>query len=334
MKAIVTGGAGFIGSHLVELLLSKGYEVFALDNMANGQQENIDLFANNPRYHFFKFDVSNPPEIRVFDNADYVFHLAGLADIVPSIEEPAKYYNANVTGTIMMLEEARKAKVKKFVYAASSSCYGIAQELPTPEEADVNPTYPYAMTKFLGEYIGLMWNQIYKQPFISLRLFNVYGPRARSNNTYGAVFKTFLSQKLHDKPLTVVGDGTQKRDFVYVTDVAKAFLMAAESDFQCEIFNIGSGNPQSINHLVEMIGGKDYPVEYLPWRPGEPLVTHADISSAQEHLGWKPDTSFEEGVDVLIKKIEYYRDVKVWDKESIQEATKKWHEILDEGEAK
>ncbi|MBN2459196.1 SDR family oxidoreductase [Candidatus Woesearchaeota archaeon] len=329
-KAVVTGAAGFIGSHVVELLLSKGFKVLGIDSMANGQLDNVELFQNNPNYEFHTIELAGQFNEKLFKDATYVFHLAALADIVPSIEEPFKYHQANVTATIRVLEACRKycPSLKKFVYSASSSCYGIPDKYPTNEVAEVRPEYPYAFTKHVGEEYVLFWGKLYGLPVISLRFFNVYGPRARSNTTYGAVFKVFLSQKLHNKPLTIVGDGKQTRDFTFVTDIAKACFKAAESEVTDEIINIATGKPQSINYLAELIGGKSYPKEHLPKRPGEPDSTHGDITKAKKLLKWEPEVSFEEGVKIMLKNIEYWRSVPVWDKESIEKATKSWFKYL------
>ena len=324
-KAIITGGAGFIGSHIVELLLNKGYHVAAIDDMSNGQQANIDIFKDNPHYEFYNIDVSKEFDDAIFKDALYVFHFAALADIVPSIEHPFKYHNANVTGTIRILETCLKHNVKKLVYAASSSCYGIPDKYPTPETADIRPQYPYAFTKYIGECYVMFWHKLYKVPVISLRYFNVYGTRARTNNTYGAVFKVFLSQKFHGLPLTIVGDGTQTRDFTYVTDAAEAALIAAESDIVGEIINIGTGNPQSVNYLAKLIGGKTI---HIPKRPGEPESTHADIAKACKLFKWKPKVSFEEGVKIMLDNIDYWKDAPLWDVKSIEKATKKWFKYL------
>ena len=208
IKTIVTGGAGFIGSHMVELLLDKGYHVLVLDDMSNGQLDNVELFKDHVNYEFEKIDISTDFDISLFENTKYVFHLAALADIVPSIEEPIRYFNSNVTGTINIMEACRRCQVEKVIYSASSSCYGIPDKYPTSEIADIRPQYPYALTKYLGEEILFHWNTLYGIPAISLRYFNAYGTRARTNGTYGAVFKVFLKQKLEGKPLTIVGDGT------------------------------------------------------------------------------------------------------------------------------
>jgi UDP-glucose 4-epimerase len=230
---LVTGGAGFIGSHLVERLLADGHTVVAVDNFSTGRMENLDQVRNNPRLSIHRLDVSSYSEIKqFFEGVDGVFHLAALADIVPSIQRPLAYHKANVDGTIAVLEAARSAGVKRFVYAASSSCYGIPDRFPTTETAPIRPQYPYALTKYLGEQLVLHWGQVYDLPCVSLRLFNVYGPRSRTSGTYGAVFGVFLAQKLAGQPFTVVGDGSQTRDFTFVTDVVDAFLRAAESDIE------------------------------------------------------------------------------------------------------
>ena len=324
-KAIVTGGAGFIGSHMVELLLNKGFQVIAIDNFSNGQRENVELFLNNPNYNFHKIDLAKDFDDSIFKDADYVFHMAALADIVPSIEKPLKYHEANVTATLRVLEASRKYHIKKLVYSASSSCYGIPDSYPTKETAAIRPEYPYAFTKYIGEQYVLFWSKLYKIPVVSLRYFNVFGTRARTNNTYGAVFKVFLSQKYHNQPLTIVGDGQQTRDFTYVTDVTEANLLAAESDLNGEIINIGTGNPQSINYLAELVGGT---LVTIPKRPGEPDSTHADITKQKTLLNWKPNVSFEEGVKIMLDNIDYWKDAPLWNKESIGEATKLWFEYL------
>lgn len=325
MKAIVTGGAGFIGSHMVELLLKKGFEVIAIDNMANGQMDNVTIFENNKKYKFLKIDIADKFEDSMFQDTDYVFHMAAMADIVPSIKQPYTYHHANVNGTIRVLEACRKYGIKKLVYSASSSCYGIPDEYPTKEDADIRPEYPYAFTKYIGEQYVMFWNKLYGLPVVSLRYFNAYGTRARTNNTYGAVFKVFLKQKLENQPLTIVGDGTQTRDFVYVTDVAEINLSAAESDLNGEILNIGTGNPQSVNRLAELIGG---PITHIPKRPGEPDSTHADISKVKNLLNWEPKIRFEEGVKIMLENIDYWKDAPLFTPEKIKEATKDWFKYL------
>ncbi|MBM7866685.1 NAD-dependent epimerase/dehydratase family protein [Heliobacterium gestii] len=327
LRSIVTGGAGFIGSHLVELLLAEGHHVIVLDNLANGRLGNLPARPERGTLEFHRVDISADPSQweALFQGVDYVFHLAALADIVPSIQNPLTYYRANVDGTVHVLEAARKHQVRKLVYAASSSCYGLAKQFPTPETAPITPEYPYALTKWLGEQSVLHWERVYGLPALSLRLFNVYGPRARTSGTYGAVFGVFLAQKIHGKPFTVVGDGTQRRDFTFVKDVVNAFWMAAQSPFSGEVMNVGSGDSYSINRLVELLGGE---VTYIPKRPGEPDCTFADTAKIRERLGWKPKYSFEEGVQVMLEHIRYWADAPIWTPQRIEEATKDWFRYL------
>jgi len=328
MKAIVTGAAGFIGSHLTEMLLSQGHEVLALDNLATGRLENFKTFAEHPSFKFKQCDIRDKKQVAdAFQNVDWVFHLAGLADIVPSIEQPEDYYDTNVQGTFNVLEQARKYQINKFIYAASSSSYGMAKQIPTPENAPICPQYPYALTKYMGEELSLHWAKVYQLPVISLRMFNIYGPRSRTTGAYGAVFGVFLSQKLNGKPFTVVGDGNQSRDFTYVTDVADAFITAAKSSIQNEAMNIGSGNHYSINYLVELLGGD---VEYIPKRPGEPDITFANIRKIENLLGWKAKVSFESGVKNMLECIEDWREAPLWNKDSIANATETWFKHLGE----
>ena len=326
--AIVTGGAGFVGSHMVDLLLDEGFAVRVIDNLATGRLANLEHHAKNPRLAFQQTDVCDlTADSSVFKGVELVFHFAGIGDIVPSIERPLDYMRANVTGTLAVLEAARHAAVRKVVYAASSSCYGIARELPTTETAPIHPEYPYALSKWLGECATLHWAHVYKLPVTSIRMFNVYGPRVRTTGVYGAVFGVFLAQKIHGRPFTVVGDGTQTRDFVFVTDVARAFLLAAESPGSGQVFNVGAGDPQSINRLVELLGG---PVVHVPARPGEPASTWADIRKAQRDLGWKPVVSFEEGVALMLRQIDYWKDAPLWTPETITAATRTWFQYLSD----
>ena len=327
MRAIVTGGAGFIGSHTVDLLLERGFDVRVIDNLVTGRLDNLTQHRGNPKCALEQVDICDlTADAAVFRGVDYVFHFAGIGDIVPSIERPLEYMRANVQGTLAVLEAARHARARKVVYAASSSCYGLATELPTSERALIKPEYPYALSKFLGECAALHWNQVYRLPVNSLRIFNAYGPRSRTSGAYGAVFGVFLAQKLKGQPFTVVGDGTQTRDFVYVTDVARAFLAAAESDDPGEVFNVGGGHPQSVNRLVELLTG---PIVYVPKRPGEPDCTWADIRKIQKRLGWSPHVSFEEGVATMLSQIDYWANAPVWTPKSIEDATKTWFQYLN-----
>ncbi len=326
MKCLVTGGAGFIGSHLVDCLLEDGYEVIVLDNFATGRSENLAQHHGSPHFNLQQIDITDGEAIQpYFHDVERVFHVAALADIVPSIKQPMDYHRVNVDGTVNVLEAARLAGVKRFIYTASGSCYGIPDSIPTPETADIKPKYPYALTKYLGEQYVLHWGKVYKLPVLSLRLFNAYGPRCRTTGAYGAVFGVFLAQKLHNRPFTVVGDGTQVRDFTFVTDVVDALVMAAESDISNEVMNVGSGNTYSVNYLVELLDGE---VVHIPKRPGEPDCTQADISKIRKMLGWEPKVSFEEGVKTLLEHIDWWKEAPVWTPETIQSATEEWFEYL------
>ncbi len=326
MRIVVTGGAGFIGSHLVDFLLEKNHEVIAIDNLSTGWLKNLEKAQKNSNFSFHDIDIRDKDKLfPLFENVDWVFHLAALADIVPSIEKPREYFETNVDGTFNVLEVSKKAKVKRFIYAASSSCYGIPKVCPTTETSAVSPQYPYALTKYLGEELVLHFEKLYKIPSVSLRFFNVYGPRSRTTGTYGAVFGVFLAQKLNNKPFTVVGDGTQTRDFTYVSDVVEAIYTAAVSDITGEIFNVGSSGHYSINKLIQLLKGK---VVNIPKRPGEPDCTFADVSKIYKKLGWKAKISFEEGVKRLLEHSEDFKDAPVWDEKSIEKATKNWFKYL------
>ena len=329
MRALVTGGCGFIGSHLVENLVAGGHDVRILDDLSTGRVENIE--------HMLAADSIEIIEGRVQDHRlvasavagrTHIFHLAALADIVPSIISPLTYFDANVSGTAVMVEAARREGVEKFVYAASSSCYGIPDEYPTKETAEARPQYPYAFTKWLGEETVKHWGQVYGMPYVSLRLFNVYGPRSRTAGTYGAVFGVFLAQKLAGKPMTIVGDGKQSRDFTFVTDVTSAFIAAAQSNLTSAVMNVGSGGSYPVNLLADLLGG---PTVNIPKRPGEPDVTLADTTRIRTELGWRPTVMFEEGVSMMLDNIEYWRDAPIWDPDSIADATELWFKHLGSG---
>ena len=242
--AVVTGGAGFIGSHAVDLLVARGCRVHVIDNMYGGRERNLEQHASNPDVVLEQRDIRGvASDDALFAGARTVLHFAGIGDIVPSIEAPAEYMDVNVQGTVRVLEAARQTGVAKFVYAASSSCYGLAT-VPTREDHPIDAKYPYALSKWMGEQAGFHWHKVYGLPFNAIRIFNAYGTRSRTSGAYGAVFGVFLKQKLAGKPFTVVGDGTQTRDFLYVTDVAAAFVAAAESEFTGRYWNLGAGKPQ------------------------------------------------------------------------------------------
>lgn len=327
---VVTGGAGFIGSHLVEALLGIGWRVRVLDNFSSGHRKNIAHVASHPGFELVEGDVADLAVAReAVRGATRVFHLAALADIVPSIQRPEEYYRSNVAGTFTILEAARSHGVSRFIYAASSSCYGIPVRYPTSENAPDDARYPYALTKLLGEKLALHWCSVYGLPVVSLRLFNVFGPRSRTTGAYGAVFGVFLAQLRAGKPLTVVGDGEQRRDFTFVSDVVAAFMAAADSDVAGAVYNVGTSNPPSVNELVKLLGSP--PTVGIPKRPGEPDMTWAETTRIKEELGWAPKVSFSEGVKIMLSRIEDWRDAPVWTADSIAAATSDWFRYLSPG---
>jgi len=326
-RDLVTGGAGFIGSHLVDRLLAAGRRVRVVDSFVTGGPRNLAHLKGEARLEVVQADVRERARMtELAQGCERVFHLAALADIVPSVERPEAYFDSNVTGTFNVLQAARAAGAARFVYAASSSCYGIPDLYPTPETSPIRPQYPYALTKYLGEETVLHWGQVYGLSVASLRFFNVYGPRARTSGTYGAVFGVFLAQLLAGRPLTVVGDGTQSRDFVFVGDVAEALATTADSAVAGVALNVGTGRDVAINRLVELLGAAQ--VAHIPKRPGEPERTCADVARIERLTGWHARTSFEEGVAVMRANIDYWRDAPVWTAERIAEATRDWFRYL------
>jgi UDP-glucose 4-epimerase len=324
---VVTGGGGFIGSHLVDRLIADGRAVRAIDNFSVGKPRNLAHHADNPALRVIEGDIRDRELVRgALDGAERVFHLAARADIVPSIDDPREYFGSNVDGTFEIMEAARHAGIRRVVYAASSSCYGIPDVYPTPEDAAIRPQYPYALTKYLGERLALHWGQVYDLPVVSLRFFNVYGPRARTSGTYGAVFGVFLAQLLAGKPLTIVGDGTQTRDFTFVTDVVDAIVTAAAGTVSGGSFNVGSGATVSVNRIVELLGaGKTV---HIPKRPGEPDCTFADVSRIEAALDWRARVPIEEGVATMLAHIDDWRDAPVWTPDRIADATSLWFRYL------
>jgi UDP-glucose 4-epimerase len=325
---VVTGGAGFIGSHVVDRLLEdKDRHVRVVDNFSSGNPKNLRQHEGNPRLEVIEADLGDfGSTLDLFEGAERVFHFAALADIVPSIEKPEAYFRANVDGTFNALQAAAKANVHRFLYAASSTCYGIPDSFPTSEDAPIRPQFPYALTKYMGEQLVQHWNQVYRLPTISLRMFNVFGPRARTTGTYGAVFGVFLAQLLAEQPLTIVGDGEQTRDFTYVSDIVDAYLAASEKGIPGTTYNVGSGGTYSINRLVELLGAEK--IAYVPKRPGEPDCTFADVTRITKDLDWKAQVSFEEGVQRMLESIDHWRDAPVWTPEKVADATKSWFRYL------
>lgn len=325
IKSLVTGGAGFIGSNLVDQLVSKGHRVIVLDNFSTGRKFNLSQH-NKRTVKTIKVDISENRKLdKYFKGVSYVFHLAGLADIVPSIENPHKYFKSNVLGTENVVKSAQKAKVKKFIFAASASCYGIPKNYPTNENEKINTMYPYAFSKWQAEELVMHWAKIYNFPAISLRFFNAYGPRSRTSGVYGAVFGVFLAQKLANKPLTIVGNGKQKRDFIHVLDLVRVVIKAALSKKTGKIYNVGGGKEVSINQIANLIGGKKI---HIPKRPGEPDRTFADISKIKKDLNWRPKIKIKEGVNSLLNTIHYWKKAPVWTPKSIKKATRIWFRLL------
>jgi len=325
---VVTGGAGFIGSHLVDRLAGDPTRtVRVIDNFSSGSERNLAHHAANRRVEVINADLADYGGVeKLFEGAERVFHLAALADIVPSINHPKAYFRSNVDGTFNVLEQSKKAGIKRLVYAASSSCYGIPDISPTPETAEIRPQYPYALTKYLGEELVMHWAKVYDLPALSLRFFNVFGPRARTSGTYGAVFGVFLAQIRAGRQVTIVGDGRQTRDFTFVTDVVDAIIAAADSGASGRCYNVGSGGTYSINRLVELLGAGD--VVHIPKRPGEPDCTFADVSRIRSEIGWSARIPFDQGVKIMLENIDYWKDAPVWTPETISDATRDWFKYL------
>lgn len=295
-KCLVTGGAGFIGSNLVDALIKEGHEVLVIDNLSTGKKENL-----NARAKFFQVDLLELDKIRsLFRGVDFVFHEAALPRIPLSIQKPIETSDVNIKGTLHALVAARDAGVKRFIYAASSSALGGAAKLPMREDAPCKPLNPYSLQKYVGELYCKIFFEIYGLSTVSLRYFNVYGPRQPREGSYVPVIGIFLTQKIAGKPLTITGDGKQTRDFTYISDVVRANILAMESKKagKGDVINIGAGHNQSINEIAKMVGGK---AVHLPARPGEMRDTLADIALAKKLLGWEPKVKLEDGVKNLLQ---------------------------------
>jgi UDP-glucose 4-epimerase len=322
----ITGGAGFIGSHLVEKLSKYDCNITIIDNLSTGRIENIKNFLKKSKIQIIKKDINQIKNLKkILKKMDFIFHLAALADIVPSIENPEKYFNSNVVATFNLLNNLNIKRTRKFIYLASSTCYGIPKFYPTKESEKINTKYPYALTKNIGEQLVTHWSNIYGLKSITLRLFNVFGTRSRTSGTYGAVFGVFLAQKIKNFPLTVVGNGRQLRDFTYVTDIVDAIILAALTKKSHEVYNVASGKPKSVNEIVKLLNHKK---THIRKRPGEPDITWADISKIRKDLKWKPKISFKKGVEMLLANIDYWKNAPVWTKTKIKKATKNWFKYL------
>ena len=298
LKSVITGGAGFIGSNLTDHLVRIGHKVVVLDNFVSGKKSNLSHHKKK-NVKIIKIDISKSKNLdKYFKGADYVFHLAALAEIIPSIKNPKKYFKNNVIGTLKVVEAVKNVKIKKLIYAASSSCYGTPKKLPTSEKDRIDLKNPYAVTKYIGEEIIMKYAEMFKMPNISFRFFNVYGPRLNASGQYGAVISNFLSQTKNKKPLTIVGNGKQTRDFIHVDDLANAFIKVLKSKHTNKIYNLGSGKKTSINYIASIFNGKK---KFIANRPGEPKDSLANISKLKKDLKWRPKISIETGITKLIR---------------------------------
>jgi UDP-glucose 4-epimerase len=302
-KAVVTGGAGFIGSHLSEELLKRGYQLVILDNLSTSKRDNIVAILDNKNVELIQGSITDLPLLqKAFKNADYVFHLAAAASVPRSIENPQETHEMNVTGTLNVLIAARDNKVKKVVNASSCAIYGDAPGLPKKEDMPVNPLSPYAVTKLAAEEYCQIFQKVYNLPTVSLRYFNIFGPRQNPDSEYSAAIPKFIKLKLQGKTIEIYGDGKATRDYVYVSDAVNAFILAAESDAS-GIYNIGSGKSTAVNELVELISrltGNNTPPVHGPPRPGDIVHSLADASKAKT-FGYSPRYSLEEGLKETIE---------------------------------
>ena len=307
---LVTGGAGFIGSNLCEVLLDKGYKVKCLDDLSNGKQANVDLFINNPNYTFIKGDIRDLDTcIKACEGVDYVLNQAAWGSVPRSIELPLLYEEINIRGTLNMMEAARQNGVKKFVYASSSSVYGDEPNLPKQEGREGNLLSPYALTKMVDEEYGKLYSKLYGLDTYGLRYFNVFGRRQDPNGAYAAVIPKFIKQLLNDEQPTINGDGKQSRDFTYIENVIEANLKAckASSKVAGEAFNIAYGGREyliDVYHSLCKALGKEIEPIFGPDRKGDIKHSNADIKKAKEMLSYDPSWSFERGIEA---SIEWYR---------------------------
>jgi len=306
-RAVVTGGAGFIGSHIADELVARGYQVAIIDDLSTGNKENIASLLNQNHVEFTEGSIADLSVLtKLFRGAKYVFHLAAIPSVPRSIENPQASHEANITGTLKVLLAARDAAVKKVVYASSCAVYGGTCTLPIKEDTLPNPQSPYAVTKLAGEYYCQVFHQVYGLPTVCLRYFNVYGPRQDPDSEYSAVIPKFIQRVLNDKPLLILGDGEQTRDFTFITDVVEANILLAESQ-ATGIFNIGSGQRISIAHLAKLLiglAGNNVKLIHKEPRPGDIKHSLADISKAQS-FGYKPKYSLERGLAETIGSFQY-----------------------------
>ena len=302
MRCIVTGGAGFIGSNLVDKLIDDGHEVIIFDNYSTGKKENV-----NPKAKFFLVDISHQPSFEhktmkdIMSGVDVVFHLAAKARVQPSIENPIEYHNTNVNGTLNMLDACRRYGVKRFIFSSSSSVYGDVEQLPTPEEHELNPMSPYALHKLQGEQYCKLFSELYDLETVCLRYFNVYGERQNTEGAYCLVMGIFAGQLLKGEPMTINGDGENRRDFTYVGDVVDANIRCMDYPLELngDVFNIGNGDNRSVNQIATMMGGSRMHIEPVI----EPKETLANNSKAKRVLGWETTTKIEDWIKTYKEKM-------------------------------
>ncbi|MFA7689235.1 MAG: SDR family oxidoreductase [Bacilli bacterium] len=310
---LVTGGAGFIGSNLCEVLLDKGYKVRCLDNLSSGKQENVDLFIDNPNYTFIKGDIRNFETcLKASEGVDFILHQAAWGSVPRSIEMPILYEDINIKGTLNMMEAARQNKVKKFVYASSSSVYGDDPKLPKQEGKEGNLLSPYAITKKVNEEYGKIYKTLYNLDTIGLRYFNVFGKRQNPNGPYAAVIPKFIELIKNNKEIIIHGDGSQSRDFTYIDNVILANLLSCKSDFIKDLFfmNIACEAQTSVNELVDLlfnIMNKKTSIKHNEPRLGDVKHSNASILVARTKINYKPIVNIEEG---LRKTVDWYTESK------------------------
>lgn len=334
MRVLVTGGAGFIGARLVEELLKTGDEVLVVDSFATSNRDRLaPVFAKYGPGSCDYVDITDRERLEQWfvENAsskalDCIYHLAARASIVPSVQNPRLYHNVNVTGTLNILEMVRRYSIPRFVYAASGSCYGLPAELPTTELCPVRPLYPYALTKWMGEQYALHFGELYGFSVVSLRLFNAFGPGMCLSGGYGGLFSIILPQKFNNRPVVTIGDGTQRRDFVEVSDVARAFALSGRlAHIRGQVFNIGRGESFSINEILHLLRINRADTRCLPERPGEPRETRADIQKAAQLLEWRPEVNFVDGLQGMIADQDYWQNARAWTYEESAEAQRGWY---------
>lgn len=301
MKILVTGGAGFIGSHLVDALVEQNHNVIIIDNFSTGSIKNLE--KSKTKVKILKISLSIEKVLKripkILKDTDYIFHLAALPRIERSIDDPIGTHQANVEGTIVALELARQLKVKRFLFISSSSVYGIQKRLPLFESLQPNPQNPYAYQKLMGEYYSKIYSQTYNLEIIIFRLFNVYGPRMFSKGSYKLVFTKWLEQIKNKQSLTIYGKGDQTRDFTYITDVVRGLILGMTTKLRrpFEILNLGGGQQKSIREMAKLFKSN---VQFLPPRPYEEKFKEADINKAKKLLKWRPITSIDEGIKKLL----------------------------------